>query len=428
MNMSKLVECMKSELDLFEPHPIQTSILNTEEVAYNPIATLDSPSSIEFVCLGNGDTYRDLSSVYLRLILQLKAPDNTDLPDDSIGVVNNILHSLFRSVSVYLNNVPVSHSDNNYHYKSYIQTFLNYGSDASRTHLTSSGWYPDNYINDEIHKGQTQINKLFTKSNKVELIGRVHGDIFSQPKLLLNNVDLRIVFNLEKSSFYMMDPNSTGAHLKILEAQLYMNHITVNPGILLAHHKILQQKPAIYPLNRTEIKSFTMYPGNHSLSLDNVVIGQLPTFLAFCMVGNGAYTGNCKINPFEFQHFYLQTLNLSVNGTQVPSQALEFDYSGSNPRSTRAYNMLFNSIGIKNSDRGIHINKRSFDNGSFILGFDLSPDHSNNDLCAKILKQGNIRIEGKFARAFAEPVTCLVYCEYDSMIEIDKNRNVKVTL
>lgn len=428
MNMSNLIECMKSELDLFEPHPIQSSILNTEEVSYNPIATLDKPSSIEFVCLGNGDTYRDLSSVYLRLVLQLKSKDNTDLTDATVGVVNNILHSLFRSVSVYLNNVPVSHSDNNYHYKSYIQTLLNYGSDASRTHLTSSGWYPDYYIKDELQEGQPQINKLFAKSNKVELIGRVYGDIFSQPKLLLNNVDLRLVFNLEKPSFYMIDPNSTGADLHILEAQLYINHITVNPGILLAHHKMLQQKPAIYPLNRTEIKSFTLYPGNHSLSIDNVVIGQLPKFLAFCMVGNVAYTGNVKMNPFEFQHFYLQSLNLSVNGVQIPSQPLEFDYSGATARNTRAYNMLFNSIGIKNADRGININKQLFDNGSFILGFDLSPDHSNNDLCATILKQGNIRIEGKFARVFTEPVTCLVYCEYDSMLEIDKNRNVKITL
>jgi len=60
--MSTHIECMKSEFDLFAAHPKQSSFLRTEEVSYNPIASI--ASSIEFVCLGNGETYRDLSSVY----------------------------------------------------------------------------------------------------------------------------------------------------------------------------------------------------------------------------------------------------------------------------------------------------------------------------------------------------------------------------
>jgi len=70
--MSTHIECMKNELDLFAAHPTQSSILRTEEVSYHPIASLDGASSIEFVCLRNGETYRDLSSVYLRLVVQLK--------------------------------------------------------------------------------------------------------------------------------------------------------------------------------------------------------------------------------------------------------------------------------------------------------------------------------------------------------------------
>jgi len=67
--MSTHFECIKSELDLFAAHPTQSSILRTEEVSYNPMASLDSAFSIEFVCLGNGETYRDLSIAYLRLVV-----------------------------------------------------------------------------------------------------------------------------------------------------------------------------------------------------------------------------------------------------------------------------------------------------------------------------------------------------------------------
>jgi len=42
---------------------------------------------------------------------------------------------------------------------------------------------------------------MFQNSNKVELFGKVHADIFNQNKLLVNNVDLRMNFNIEKKRF-----------------------------------------------------------------------------------------------------------------------------------------------------------------------------------------------------------------------------------
>lgn len=60
-------ECMKSELDLFAKPAIQTNVIKSEEVAYRPISSIDNASVIEFVSLGHGDTYRDLSSIYLKL-------------------------------------------------------------------------------------------------------------------------------------------------------------------------------------------------------------------------------------------------------------------------------------------------------------------------------------------------------------------------
>lgn len=92
-------EFMKTELDLFSPQPIQSNILKTEEVAYNPIASLDNPLSIEFMAVGNGDTYRDLASIYLRVILQIDNKviknEKGEIIEQSTGVVNNLLHSLF---------------------------------------------------------------------------------------------------------------------------------------------------------------------------------------------------------------------------------------------------------------------------------------------------------------------------------------------
>jgi len=43
---------------------------------------------------------------------------------------------------------------------------------------------------------------MFQNRNKVEFFGKMHGDIFNQTKLLVNNVDLRTNFTNEKTAFY----------------------------------------------------------------------------------------------------------------------------------------------------------------------------------------------------------------------------------
>lgn len=110
---------IRSDLDLFKIPPIQSNILSTDKVVYNPITSLDNSSSIEFQINANGDTYKRLSSMYLRLILQIntKTTDEANLP----SVVNNIHHSIFRQCTVYMNNTQIT-QDTNFAYKSFLLT------------------------------------------------------------------------------------------------------------------------------------------------------------------------------------------------------------------------------------------------------------------------------------------------------------------
>lgn len=424
-------ECMKAELDLFTPLPMQSNILDTYEVVYKPIASLDNPSTIEFALLSRGDTYRDLSSVQLRLRVKLLKNEKGDPIDNAsnIGVVNNLLHSLFRQCTVYLNGKAVSQSDINYHYRSYIETILNYGNDAASTHLESVGWIMDkgNFESLEAGKnsGLDDRKALFKNSEEVELVGRLHSDIFNQNKLLLNNVDVRVVLSLEKPEFYIMEANTGSGNIKILDASLHMNEVKINPNILIAHRNVLERQNAIYPYKRVEVKSFTIPKGNFNLSLDNVVLGVLPNVLIFTMVDNSSYTGHRSGNPFNFTAHKLSSFNLVVNGVQIPNQPIELNYTKPNSIiSTRAYNTLFKGTGIHYFDKGHQITKKLFDKGCFMLAFDLTADRSSTSMCDNLLSDGNIRIEGRFSEPLSSTITCLVYCEFNAVMEINNNRNV----
>lgn len=438
---------MKSELDLFELPPVQTNVLLTEQISYSPLTSLENTSTLDFIIPGNGDTYRNLSSIYLRLVVELdqkpvaaaatKAEGSEAALANAPGVVNNLLHSLFTQCTVSLNNVQVSQI-NDYNYKAFIENILNYGTDATRTHLESVGWSLDPSNLDSLtgeNPALTARKQIFSPGRKVEIMGKLHVDVFNQPRFLPNNIDIKISLQKAKTAFYIMEPAATGqSDVKIVEANIFVDHVHVNPNILLAHDKVLEAgTTAKIPYKKSMIRQYTINAGQYSLSIDNLIIGQLPNLLIFTMIPNDAYSGNRARNPFNFKHYDLQQFCLYVDGRQVPGKPLLFNHGSTNNdasslQTTRGYNTLFRATGINYFDRGHQITKQLYDNGYFMLAFDLTPDHSYDFNAMSPIRQGTIRIEGAFKQALPEAVTCLIMCEFDALLEIDKLKTVKVTL
>ena len=68
---------------------------------------------------------------------------------DKVGVVNNLLHSIFEQVQVYLNNTPVENSNKTYPYRAYLENLLCYNRESKETLLRSELWVKDtNDVND----------------------------------------------------------------------------------------------------------------------------------------------------------------------------------------------------------------------------------------------------------------------------------------
>ena len=65
--------------------------------------------------------------------------DGTNLDADmKVGVVNNLLHSLFKWVDVFLKEKQVTQATGTYAYRAYLETLLNYGPAAKKSQLTAS--------------------------------------------------------------------------------------------------------------------------------------------------------------------------------------------------------------------------------------------------------------------------------------------------
>ena len=181
---------------MFAVPPTQTSIEHGGWIEHQPITSLDSGGPIEFVVPGAGDAYIDLANTYLLVRAKVVRGVGTDIADDTpVAPVNNWLHSLFSQVDVYLNDTLVTPSSNTYPFRAYIETLLSYGAEAKKTQLTSQLWYKDTAGHMEAtqenggNAGLVERRRHIAGSRVVEMMGRLHVDLFMQDRFLINGQD-----------------------------------------------------------------------------------------------------------------------------------------------------------------------------------------------------------------------------------------------
>lgn len=428
-------ECAKSELDLFTIPPTQTSIDSSQYLEYKPVTTISEDSYLEFLVPGNSEDYLDLAHTMLSLKVRLEK-DGEKIDDDAIvAPVNNFLHSMFNQVDVFFNQKCVSPPNNAYAYRAYIETLLNYSDEAKKSHLTTALWYDDTpgHVNAGLVKPSTTAKlstnagavkrNSFVKGGKtLDLLGHLHCDVFNQEKFLLNGVEVRVRLIRSKDAFCLLDYDSEPIKVHIMDAALRIRRAKINPSILLAHSRALSKGTAKYPLTRVEVKAFTLHTGVTGETLDNIFLGQIPKRVIIGLVSNKAFNGDRKENPFNFQHFQVSYLALNVDGVQIPSKAIQPDYPDN---FVDAYQTLFSGTGIHFMNEGNSIARDTYANGNCLYAFDLTPDLSaNNPGHWNLVKTGAVRLELRFAATLTQSVNCVVYAEYDNIIEIDSSRQI----
>ena len=131
--------CGKSELELFTVPPTQIEMNKGFWESVDPVASVQTSDTIEFLCAANPDVYTDLANSYLHVKAKITKANGADLDaDDQVGPVNLWMHALFSQVDVFLNNKLVTPSSTAYPYRAYIETILNFSKNTKSSQLTSA--------------------------------------------------------------------------------------------------------------------------------------------------------------------------------------------------------------------------------------------------------------------------------------------------
>ena len=128
------------------------------------------------------------------------------------------------------------------------------------------------------------------------------------------------------------------------------------------------KQPVIYPIQHTELITYTVSAGLKSVSQDNIFSGLSPKLIVVGIVDNDAFNGTYKSDPFNFEHFNLTMASLYVNGDPI-NYKMDF----TNNLSKHAYISMFQSLNIL-QDNSNRLTYEKWCNGNTLLVFKLSPD------------------------------------------------------
>jgi hypothetical protein len=421
--------CPSAELDLFEVPPTQLTVESCSVSEYHPITSLNDGSTIEFEFKGTGDDYVDLKNSFLCVKAKITKPAGGNLDaNEATAPVNNFLHSLFSQIDIYVNGTLVTSSTNTYPYRSIIETLLSYGEDAKNTHLSAAMYYKDRAGKmDSVDVDGADTNPGFidrrlqaSGSGIIDMMGRLHADLFFQDRYLLNGLDVKIRLTRSKDEFCLMSGNPRT--VKIMAAKLLVRKVRVLPSVALGHEKALEVNAAKYPIKRVVCKTFTVPRDVRDVNQEKLFSGQLPSRLVIGLVDNEAFNGSLTRNPFNFEHFKMSELCVYMDGQQNHQiKPIRPDYP--NKQFVEAYLSLFTGTNKINSDESNWIKLSEYPNGYCLYAFDLSPD-----LCEgqhfNLVKQGTVRLSMKFQEALVRAITAIVYAEFENVIEVNRSRNV----
>ena len=250
-----------------------------------------------------------------------------------MGPVNNWLLSLFSQVDVYLNGTLVTPSTNTYAYRAYIETLLSYGTDAKVKQLTGQLWHKDTATHMDAveivdgllaNAGFVAPRENIVRSRVVDMVGRLHVDLFLQDKFLINGVDVKIRLVRSKAAF---TPMAGGANpdyrITIVNATLFAKKATLNPTVQMAHIKALEQSTVKYPMQSVDCKVYSIPAGARSHTHENLFLGTLPKRMVMCCIDNDAYNGVYDKNPFHAKNNAISFHAVYVDGRQIPSKLFQ---------------------------------------------------------------------------------------------------------
>lgn len=348
----------------------------------------------------------------------------------AIVPVDNILHSMWSGIDIYMNGEQVSTTNQKYMYKAYIETVLNNSYSTKDHQLKSSGFYGDNgnrdeFFNISFNKGMEKRFLRFQNNDRVELMGFPLSDMMGIQAAIINGVEIEIIFtpNIDSLRLQCFGDKKYG-RLVLDDIVFYVCKRSFAKEVVLAHAEILEKSEASYLFKKTEIRTYNGTKGHTQVIIENPYESKIPTRFILGMVDAEAYIGDWQKSPLNFQHFDISRAAFYIDDESIAKPPYLL-----NPKKGRFLEPLmelYNILGKAGEDQDIGISTENYLEGLFLLPFDVTPTSAANMEYLAKKEGGNCRIELQFRNPLKKNIIIITYAIFPAELRIDAARNCRV--
>ena len=229
--------------------------------------------------------------------------------------VNNILHSIFSNVEVYINNQQIYNSNGLYAHKSYISNNFKAAITEDKGVLHCEGYDyeqdPEDFSKPLPDPFFTRRMTLLSRPDGFMLYGKLGIDFFSTSELLYPNMKIRL-----RPNFYMISDNPN-VSLGIVDCSLYTRRIALNDDYHTKRMDMLAYAPVEHNYLETLAKTFIIPARQNQFIQENFFNNSPIRRIAFAMNTNSAFTGSFTENRLWYQQFDLRQSRILKEGQPI---------------------------------------------------------------------------------------------------------------
>ena len=198
-------------------------------------------------------------------------------------------------------------------------------------------------LNDTSHTDNQKSNRGLLQAATRLYVGKTHWlmfkphlEVFHTGKVLVPNTEIKIQFHFNDPNFWTYGRNkeTSNKNIRLLPQDIEIKFILCQLRLNQAVYKGLSLKraskpAAVYPMVRSEIRTYTFQGTTDNWQENNIFQGRIPDRMIVGLLDAKAFNGDKDYYPFAFQKFGLESIKQIVRGEEYPYETLQLNGTNS---------------------------------------------------------------------------------------------------
>jgi hypothetical protein len=346
------------------------------------------------------DEFIDLPECFMDVELEIRNSDGTPLAENAdVAFVDNTPFSIFKSLVVYVNGIPVTPSTVYQTYTNYFATRFGTPQSAAQIHLKAIQGFTSETAGMNDTRTAAAVGWSARKaeakgSKKVHFRTPIPSDFFrTSAAYLPPRQKLELEFKLNSSAF-ALNASATTYKFKLEKISVHCRKVSVASFAAMAVNKNQAHKGLKMNFTSLETQSHTIAAAKQVEHISGLFPRHSPNQIFLMLIETDRINGVMTKDPFKFENAMVEKVVLRQNGRPLMIECQKSNFTeGATQDAVEPYWFLIQSLNVGHNGTNANITLDQFINGSTVWSWILSPDMDANNGMRLPPRPGNFEVD-----------------------------------